>query len=286
MPMESFVLNNTHPMPSLGLGVYLVSDVTECERSVEAALRTGYRLIDTAAVYGNERAVGRGITASGVDRNEIFVTTKVWPSDYGYQRTKKSIARSLERLGTGYIDLLLLHQPYADYRGSWSALEDAVTGGQVRSIGVSNFRIQDLEKLLTVAKITPAVNQVERHPYFQQKDLAAFLARSEIVPEAWYPLGHGSKELLGETVFTELAKKYAKSAVQIILRWHIQSGFVAIPKSTNPRHIEQNFDIFDFTLTDAEMEAIAAIDRNRPSFRVPRWLLGAVSRVPAVRDLR
>jgi 2,5-diketo-D-gluconate reductase A len=284
-PMESFVLNNNLTMPALGLGVYLVTDVSECERSVETALRAGYRLIDTAAAYGNERAVGRGITASGIPRNEIFVTTKIWPIDYGYERTTKAIPRSLERLGTRYIDLLLLHQPYADYRGSWRAMEEAVAGGRVRSIGVSNFRIGDLEKLLNVAKLRPAVDQVERHPYFQQKDLAVFLTRNDIVPEAWYPLGHGSKRLLSEPVFAELAEKYGKSPVQVILRWHIQSGFVAIPKSTDTRHITTNVDIFDFALSDAEMARIAAIDHNRPSFRVPRWLLSIVTRLGPVREL-
>ena len=282
--MDSVILNNNLSMPALGLGVYLVTDAAECERSVEKALRTGYRLIDTAAAYGNERAVGRGITASAIPRTEIFVTTKIWPSDYGYQRTTTAIARSVERLGTGYIDLLLLHQPYGDVRGSWKALEEAVADGSVRSIGVSNFRVGDLEKLLDVAMIRPAVNQVERHPYFQQKDLAAFLGRNAIVPEAWYPLGHGSTKLLSEPVLTELAATYGKSPVQIILRWHIQSGFVAIPKSTDPRHIDQNFDIFDFVLADTDMARITAIDRNRPSFRVPRWLLSAVTRLPSVRD--
>ncbi|MET0714591.1 MAG: aldo/keto reductase [Mycetocola sp.] len=284
--MEFFPLNDNRTMPSLGLGVYLVTDAQECERSVETALRAGYRLIDTAAAYGNERAVGRGITASGIDRSEIFVTTKVWPHDYGLERTRKSIARSLERLGTGYIDLVLLHQPYSDYRASWKALEEGVEKGTVRSIGVSNFRIEDLETLFSVATIRPAVNQVERHPYFQQKALAAFLAANDIVPEAWFPLGHGSKDLLSNSVFAELAGKYGKSPVQVILRWHTQSGFVAIPKSTDPRHIEQNVDIFDFALTEAELARIAAIDRNRPSFRVPRWLLSAVSRLPAVRNSR
>lgn len=282
--MESVVLNSNHIMPSLGLGLYLVTDVSECQRSVETALGLGYRLLDTAATYGNERAVGRGIAASGIARDEIFVTTKIWPSDYGHERAGSAIARSLDRLGTGYIDLLMLHQPFADYQGSWKALEDAVTGGSVRSIGVSNFRIGDLEKLLRVATVPPAVDQVERHPYFQQKGLAAFLARDAIVPEAWYPLGHGSKNLLSEPVFVQLAGEHGKTPAQIILRWHVQSGFVAIPKSTNPRHIEQNAGIFDFALTDAEMASVAAIDRNKPSFRVPRWLLSAVTRLPADRD--
>jgi diketogulonate reductase-like aldo/keto reductase len=283
--MESVTLNNSLSMPALGLGVYLVTDVKECERSVDLALRAGYRLIDTAAIYGNERAVGRGIRSSGVPREEIFLTTKIWPSQFGYERTRAAIAESLARLGTTYIDLLLLHQPFGDYLGSWKALEEAVTNGSVRSIGVSNFRVRELEELLAVATIPPAVNQVERHPYFQQTDLGTFLAGHAIVPEAWFPIGHGSAKLLGEPLFNELAEKYGKSPVQVVLRWHLQSGWVAIPKSTNPAHIEQNIDIFDFELTGEETARIAAMDRDRPMFRVPRWLLGLVARLAPIRDL-
>jgi 2,5-diketo-D-gluconate reductase A len=283
--MESVTLNNSLSMPTLGLGVYLVTDVKECERSVDLALRAGYRLIDTAAIYGNERAVGRGIRSSGVPREEIFLTTKIWPSQFGYERTRAAIAESLARLGTTYIDLLLLHQPFGDYLASWKALEEAVTNGSVRSIGVSNFRVRELEELLAVATIPPAVNQVERHPYFQQKDLGTFLAGHAIVPEAWFPIGHGSAKLLGEPLFDELAEKYGKSPVQVVLRWHVQSGWVAIPKSTNPAHIEQNIDIFDFELTGEETARIAAMDRDRPMFRVPRWLLGLVARLAPIRDL-
>ncbi len=283
--MESFALNNSLSMPALGLGVYLVTDVKECERSVDLALRAGYRLIDTAAIYGNERAVGRGIRSSGVPRDEIFLTTKIWPTHFGYERTTAAIAASLERLGTGYIDLLLLHQAFGDYRGAWKALEEAVASGSVRSIGVSNFRVPDLEKLLADATIVPSVDQVERHPYFQQKELAGFLAKHGTVPEAWFPLGHGSTRLLSEPVFTELAHTYGKTPVQVVLRWHVQSGFVAIPKSTNPGHIEENIDIFDFELTPEEMARVEAMDRDRPIFRVPRWLLGLVARLAPVRDL-
>jgi 2,5-diketo-D-gluconate reductase A len=283
--MESVALNNNLSMPALGLGVYLVTDVKECESSVDLALRAGYRLIDTAAIYGNERAVGRGMRSSGIAREEIFLTTKIWPSQFGYQRTTSAITESLERLGTGYIDLLLLHQPFGDYLGSWKALEEAVANGSVRSIGVSNFRIRELEELLAVATIPPALNQVERHPYYQQRDLGTFLDVHRIVPEAWFPIGHGSAKLLGETVFMALADKYGKSPVQVVLRWHLQSGWVAIPKSTNPAHIEQNIDIFDFELTSEEMARIAALDRDRPIFRVPRWLLGLVARLAPIRDL-
>lgn len=283
--IPSVMLNNAAGMPPIGLGVYLVSDVAECERSVETALRSGYRLIDTAAVYGNERAVGRGIRASGVPREQVFLTTKIWVTDYGYAKTKAAIGRSIERLNTEYIDLLLLHQPFSDYRGSWRAMEEAAAAGTVRSLGVSNFRVADLEKLLVVAKIHPVVDQIELHPYFQQRDLVPFLASRGITAEAWYPLGHGSKELLDEPVLVELARKYGKSPVQVILRWHVQSGFVAIPKSTNPSHIRQNLEVFDFALTADEMTRIGALDRGRPTFRVPRWLLSTMLRLAPVRDL-
>lgn len=283
--MRAIELNDSTRMPPIGLGVYLVSDVAECERSVETALRSGYRLIDTAAAYRNERAVGRGVRASGVPRDDVFVTTKIWASDAGYEKTKAAIGRSLERLGTGYIDLLLLHQPFGDYRGSWRALEEAVVAGRVRSIGVSNFRVDDLEKLLPAAKIQPAVDQVELHPYFQQRELRPFLRKYGIAVEAWYPIGHGSKELLAEPVLTELGNTYAKSAVQIILRWHVQSGIIPIPKSTSPTHIRQNLDVFDFEFTGEEMRRVDALDRNRPSFRVPRWLLSPMARLAPIRQL-
>jgi 2,5-diketo-D-gluconate reductase A len=283
--MDAVELNDSSRMPPIGLGVYLVSDVAECERSVETALRSGYRLIDTAAAYRNERAVGRGIRASGVPREDVFVTTKIWVSDTGYEKTEAAIGRSLERLGTGYIDLLLLHQPFGDVRGSWRALEKAVAAGRVRSIGVSNFRPDDLEKLLPTATIRPAVDQVELHPYFQQRDLRAFLGKHGIAVEAWYPIGHGSKELLTEPVLAELASRYGKSAVQIILRWHVQSGVIAIPKSTNPTHIRQNLDVFDFALTEEEMRRVDALDKNRPTFRIPRWLLSPLARLAPIRAL-
>ena len=283
--MTSITMNTGTPIPSLGLGVYLVTDIAQCERSVVTALQAGYRLIDTAAVYGNERAVGRGVAASGVPRSEIFVTTKIWVTQYGYEKTRDAIAGALERLNTEYIDLLLLHQPVGDYLGSWKAMEEAIASGTVRAIGVSNFTVADLEKLLAVATVTPAVNQVERHPYSQQLELSAFHAVHNIVGEAWYPLGHGSKELLAEPVFATLASTYSKSIVQVILHWHVQSGWVTIPKSTDAAHIRQNLEIFDFELTEAEMASIAAIDRKRAMFRIPRWALAIGTRLTPVRLL-
>lgn len=249
----SVPLLNGLRMPQIGLGVYLISDVAVCESSVKSALETGYRLIDTAIAYRNERAVGRGIHGSGVPREEIFLTTKLWPSHYKYDKARVAIAESLK----------------------WRAMEEAVDEGTVRSIGVSNFTVADLDDLLPKARITPVVDQVELHPHWQQPELLPYLASHAIVAEAWYPLGHGSKSLLAEPAVLAAATEHGKSPVQIILRWHVQRGFVAIPKSTDPEHIAANIDVFDFTLAAAEMSAINALGTDRPMFRMPRWAMAA-----------
>ena len=226
------------------------------------ALKMGYRHIDTAHAYQNERSVGEAVRESGIPRDEIFITSKLWPSEYGEGKTMAGIDKMLERLNIGYIDLLLLHQQVGDYMGAWKDMEMAVEQGKVRSIGLSNFESDRLEEVCSAAKIKPAALQVECHPYFQQRELKKRIAPYGTVIEAWYPIGHGDTGLINETVFTELAEKYGKTNVQIILRWHIQEGNVIFPKSTNPQHIKDNFDIFDFELTDGEMEKIAALDRN------------------------
>jgi len=271
--VTSVMLSNGLQMPRIGLGVYLVSDVAVCEASVRTALAVGYRLIDTANLYRNERAVGRGIRSSGVPREQIFLTTKIWPSDYGYDRARAAVRSTLERLDCGHLDLLLLHQPVGDVAGAWRALEEAVDSGDVRAIGVSNFTVADLEKLLPGARMTPVVDQVELHPHWQQPELIPYLERQGIVAEAWYPLGHGSHALVAEPVIVAAAAAHRKSAVQVILRWHVQRGFVAIPKSTNPAHIAANLDVFDFQLTEAEMAAIDALGKEHSMFRMPRWLM-------------
>jgi diketogulonate reductase-like aldo/keto reductase len=258
--MQTIELSDGNRMPVLGLGVYLVSDVAVCERSVETALRAGYRLVDTATAYRNERAVGRGIRASGVRRDEVFVTTKIWVSDTGYEKTRAAIGRSVERLGTGYLDLLLLHQPFGDVLGSWRALEEAVRAGTVRSIGVSNFQEEDLAGLLPTATIRPAVDQVELHPYFQQRELREVHARHGIVTEAWSPLAQG--KAVGDEAISRIANAHGKSPGQVVIRWHLQIGNVVIPKSVTPKRIEENFDLFDFELTEAEMEKISQLDRG------------------------
>lgn len=279
-------LNNGVEMPRAGLGVYRVSDVAACESSVGAALAAGCRLVDTAAVYGNERAVGRGLRASAVPREDVFVTTKLWPSDYRPARARAAIAAALERLGTPYVDLMLLHQPVGDVLGAWGVLEEALAGGRVRAIGVSNFTVADLEAFLPAVRVVPAVDQVELHPYWPQRELVGYLRAHRIVPEAWFPLGHGSVELLGERVIAEAATVHGKAPAQVILRWHRQSDVVAIPKSTDPAHIAQNLDIEDFVLTDAEMARIDGLARSRPLFRAPRALMSATTRLMRPRQLR
>lgn len=271
-------LNDGTAIPQIGLGVYQVTRAGACEAAVSTALRSGYRLIDTASVYGNERAVGRGISDSGIPRQDILLTTKLWPSDYSPRRVGDAITGALTRLGTDYIDLMLLHQPVGDITSAWHALEDAVDAGLIRSIGVSNFATADLTALLRTARIRPAVDQIELHPYWQQTELLPFLRAEGIVPQAWYPLGHGSSDLLSEPAVTAPAARLGVSPVQVVLRWHIQSGYVAIPRSTNPAHIASNLDVFGFTLPEDEMAAINGLGRDRPLFRTPRWVLSAVQR--------
>jgi 2,5-diketo-D-gluconate reductase A len=271
--MMEIRLNNGITMPQLGFGVYLINDNELCKQSVLTALKNGYRLIDTAAVYRNERGTGQAIKESGIERKEIFLTTKIWVQDYGYEKTRVAIDGALKRLQVDYVDLMLLHQPYSDYLGSWKAMEEAFEAGKLRSIGLSNFKIKKLQQVLDMAKIKPAVNQVECHPYFQQRELKAFQKKYDIALEAWYPIGHGSKDLLNEKTFTQLAEKYSKSPVQVILRWHVQVGNIAIPKSTNPKHIISNIDIFDFELSNDEMEAIRGLDRNKGYFTIPEFLM-------------
>ena len=270
--MNQLMLSSGYKIPQIGIGVFMVRDHHECKKSVLDALKSGYRHIDTAQVYKNEKAVGEAMRESGIAREDIFLTTKIWATYYGYEKVKKAIQVSLNTLQVDYIDLMLLHQPFEDYIGAWKALEDAVEEGIIRSIGVSNFKMSQVQEILDIARIKPAVNQVECHPYAQQKELEGFLRKNGILMEAWYPLGHGDKKLLSDPAFTEMAIKYGKSNAQIILRWHIQMGNIVFPKSTNPVHIKSNFDIFDFKLTQEDMEEIAALDKNKLYFNIPEWL--------------
>ena len=256
--MDYITLNDGNKMPAIGLGTFMMAP-DAAQKAVESALASGYRLIDTANAYTNERAVGRGIKNSGLKREEVFLESKLWPTVY---TRESAVDEMLERLDTDYVDLLLIHQPAGDYIVGYKALEKAVKDGKAKSIGLSNCEGEPLEKILEIAEIKPAVIQVEAHPYFPQNELRERIAKDDIHIQAWYPLGHGDKSLQEEKVFTDLAAKYSKSTAQIILRWHVQSGNIVIPGSTNPDHIRDNADIFDFTLTDEEMAAIKAVDKN------------------------
>lgn len=252
-------LNNGIEMPMLGLGTFLL-EPKDAEEAVVSALANGYRLIDTANAYQNERAVGRGIKRSGLKREEIFLESKLWPTVY----TKETaVDEMLERLDTDYVDLLLIHQPAGDYIAGYKALEKAYKEGKAKAIGLSNFEGEPLQEILNMCEIKPSVIQVEAHPYYPQNELKEVLKENDIKIQAWYPLGHGDKTLIEEPIFTELSKKYGKTSAQIILRWHIQSGNIVIPGSKNPEHIKDNANIFDFELTTEEMNEISKINKNK-----------------------
>ena len=277
--MEYTTLNNGVKMPMAGIGTFLLSP-DEAEASVLSALQSGYRLIDTANAYVNEKAVGRAMKKSGVDRKDIFLETKLWPAFY---EQADAVDKTLERLGTDYIDLLLIHQPAGNYAAGYQLMEKAYKEGKVRAIGLSNFSTAQIREILDLCEVKPAVLQTEIHPYSQEKELKSFLSDEGIVIQAWYPLGHGDKALQQEPLFTELAKKYGKSNAQIILRWHIQSGNIVIPASKNPDHIKANLDLFDFTLTDGEMAQIAAMDRQKRYYHsTPEMLKKYAEMVPPV----
>ena len=256
--MEFATLNNGLNMPMAGIGTFLLTP-DEAEASVLAALEDGYRLIDTANAYVNEKAVGRAMKKSGLKREEIFLETKLWPSFY---ENDDAVDKTLERLGTDTIDLLLIHQPAGNYVAGYRQMEKAYKEGKVKAIGLSNFNQAQIEEILGLCEVKPAVLQTEVHPYFQEQELKSFLSKEGMVIQAWYPLGHGDKALLEEPLFTQLGKKYGKTNAQIILRWHIQDGNIVIPGSKNPAHIKDNFDLFDFSLTEEEMAKIAALDKN------------------------
>lgn len=277
--MEYATLNNGLKMPMAGIGTFLLTP-DEAEASVLAALADGYRLIDTANAYVNEKAVGRAMKKSGFKREEIFLETKLWPSFY---EDEEAVDKTLERLGTDYIDLLLIHQPAGNYVAGYRQMEKAYKEGKVRAIGLSNFNREQIGEILGLCQVEPAVLQTEVHPYFQERDLKEFLAKEGIAIQAWYPLGHGDKALLEEPLFSELSQKYGKTNAQIILRWHIQAGNIVIPGSKNPAHIKDNFDLFDFSLTGEEMEKIAALDKNTRYYTsTPEMLRKYAEMVPDV----
>lgn len=277
--MEYAMLKNGVKMPMAGIGTFLLSP-DEAEASVLSALQCGYRLIDTANAYVNEKAVGRAMKRSGLKREEIFLETKLWPSFY---EQDDAVDKTLARLDTDYIDLLLIHQPAGNYIAGYRQMEKAYKEGKVRAIGLSNFNEAQIREILEICEVKPSVLQTEVHPYSQEKALKQFLAQEGMVIQAWYPLGHGDKALINEPLFTELAQKYGKSNVQIILRWHIQDGNIVIPGSKNTEHIRDNFDLFDFSLSDEEMAKIAAMDQKKRYYTsTPEMLDRYVQMVPPV----
>ena len=277
--MKYAELNNGIKMPMAGIGTFLM-DADAAENAVMEALKNGCRLVDTANAYVNEKAVGRGIKKSGVARNDIFLETKIWPAFY---EQEDAVDKTLERLDTGYIDLLLIHQPSGNYVAGYRMMEKAYKEGKVRAIGLSNFSKEQIQEILDICEVKPAVLQTEVHPYNQEKELKSFLDKEGIMIQAWYPLGHGDHALLEDTVITGLAEKYGKSTVQVILRWHIQSGNIVIPGSKNPEHIKSNFDLFDFELTDDDMEQMRSLDKKKRYYTsTPELLKKYAEMVPPV----
>ena len=265
--MNNYVtLNNGVKMPILGFGVFQIADLAACEQSVVDAIEVGYKLIDTAQSYGNEEAVGKAIKRSGVPREELFITTKLWVSDYGEEKAKKAFEASLERLQLDSLDLYLLHQPFGDVHGSWRALEKLHKEGKIKAIGVSNFYPDRVMDLIMANEIVPAVNQIEVNPLYQRYDDQKFLEENKVQPEAWAPFAEGRNNLFQNEILVAVGKKYGKSVGQVVLRWLIQRNIVALAKSTHKERIAENFDVFDFELSDDDMKQIATLDKNESSF--------------------
>lgn len=279
--MKKVRLNNGLEMPQLGIGVYaLKSD--EAEFAVKIALQNGYRLIDTANVYMNEKAVGRGIKASGVKREDIFISSKLWPQDYAYEKAKIAIDKTLERLGVDYIDLLLLHQQYGPYLEAWKAMEEAVKEGKVRSIGLSDFNAKRFQDVIDHAKILPVLHQIETHPFYQERDLASLATKTNTYIESWFPLGgrEDISKILNNKVLVEIAKEHNKTVAQVVIRWHLQMGYIVIPGSSNEEHIKENINVFNFELTENDMERIQKLDGNGRFFTLSeeeqeKWFMGS-----------
>lgn len=265
--MESTItLNNGVKMPQLGFGVFQIPDLDEAEQVVSSALQAGYRLIDTATAYQNETAVGQAIKKSGIDRNEIFLTSKLWVSDFTYERAQRGIEASLNRLGVDYMDLYLLHQPYGDVMGAWRALEEAYQAGKIRAIGVSNFYADQLKNLELSMPIKPVINQIEVNPWCQQINEVQFNQNQNVQVEAWAPFAEGKHGIFTNAVVTNIAQEHQKTTGQIILRWLLQRGITVIPKSVHPARMSENMDVFDFELSATEMTLMASLDRHESQF--------------------
>lgn len=264
--MENIILNNGVEMPILGFGVFQITDPIECEKSVIDALQVGYRSLDTAASYLNEVSVGNAIKKSGVEREELFVTTKLWVQDTGYENTKKAFEKSLNRLQLDYLDLYLIHQPYGDVHGSWRAMEELYSEGKIKAIGVANFHPDRLIDLILQNKVVPAINQIETHPFHQQIETQKFLQDNNVQIESWGPFAEGKNDIFKNELLSSIGQQHHKSTAQIILRWLTQRGIIVIPKSVKKERMAENFDIFDFKLSDKEMEMITTLDTNKSLF--------------------
>ncbi len=276
--MQHVTLNNGVTMPMVGFGVFQVKDLAECERSVIDAIQTGYRLIDTAQSYENEEAVGKAIKKAGVPREELFITSKLWIQSNGYEGTKKAFEKSLQRLQLDYLDLYLIHQPFGDVYGEWRAMQELYKEGRIKAIGVSNFQPDRLIDLIIHNDIVPAVNQVETHPFHQQIETQQFLQENNVQIEAWGPFAEGKNNLFSNELLSSIGSKYNKRIAQVVIRWLLQRGVVAIPKSVRKERMAENINIFDFELSSADMEAIKALDTNASSFfdhrdpKMVKWL--------------
>ena len=276
--METVKLNNGVKMPILGFGVYQIDNASSCEKAVLNALETGYRLIDTAAAYLNEEAVGRAISKSLLPREEIFITTKLWIQDSGYDSAKKAFERSIKRLGVDYLDLYLIHQPYGDVYGSWRAMEELYQEGRVRAIGVSNFQPDRLVDLILHNKVAPAINQIEINPFCQQHDSVKIMRQYGVLAESWAPFAEGKNGIFENPILSDIAAKYGKSIAQVVIRWLVQRGIVAIPKSVRKDRIEENFNALSFELDESDMEKIALLDTGKSCFfshrdpEIVKWL--------------
>jgi len=266
--IPTVTLNNGVKMPALGFGTLELNDSLGIN-SVAQAVLLGYRLFDTATIYGNEEAVGKGLKKSGIDRKKLFISTKLWVSDMGYENTKKAFERSLKKLGVDYLDMYLIHRPHGDVQGSWKAMEELYKAGKIRAIGVSNFDSTQLADLVAKAEIKPAINQIELNPYFQEPELVKVIQKSGIQVEGWSPFAQGRNGLFTNKLLVEIGKKYNKTAAQVTLRWLIQRGVVVIPRTSNPAFMKENLDVFDFKLSKTDMQQITTLDKKTSQF--PEW---------------
>ncbi len=263
-------MNNGIDIPALGFGVWQMENLQECEDAVVKAIHTGYRMIDTASIYMNETAVGAAIKNSGVDREDLFITSKLWVQDHGYDKAKSAFQRTLDRLQLDYLDMYLLHWPFGDFLGAWKALEELYHEGKIKAIGVCNFTVEKLEELKANSTVIPVVNQIELHPLFQQNELQVYNRENKIVTQPWSPLGNGNADLLNNSDLKTIADNYGKTVAQIILRWHLQEGFCVIPKSVTPSRIEENFNVFDFELSEDEMNVVRSLNTDKKLFFDPK----------------